>query len=95
MVSGNKPVDTTKKMCKKLIPIYLNFLREGFPGIVPHKTCMEFLANSKIVDICVKGRKKYTSNRKHAKDAQETSLTWHFRFPGQLTPHCTTSLNIN
>lgn len=45
-------------MHKELIPIYLNFLKEEFPGIVPHKTCMEFLANSKIVDVCAKGVKK-------------------------------------
>lgn len=28
------------------------------PGIVYYKSCMEFLANSKIVIVCVKGKKK-------------------------------------
>lgn len=86
-------------MCKEVTLIYLNFLLKVLGVQEYYKTCIEFLANSKIFCILVLGagnkKKRYTFNSKCSRDVQENPVTWHFRFPGQLTPLCITSLNIN
>lgn len=56
MALDKKPVDTSKKCVRNLYNIFkLSEASTRSPGIVYYKTCMEFLPNSKIAGVCVKG----------------------------------------